>query len=382
MVNKDYYEILGVSKSAEIQEIKRAYKRLAMKYHPDRNRGNKIFEEKFKEIQKAYEVLSDPKKKSMYDQYGHSDFDNVSRDNDFASGFHTTTDFSDVFGDVFGDIFGSTSAKKKHSKAEGSDLLCKLKLTLEESVFGTVKNVKINVIQKCSVCRGSGSRLGTERHICSTCQGQGNVHMQQGFFTIQQTCPTCHGECYVINDPCYICRGNGKEKSFKNFSIKIPGGVNDNDRIRLIGKGHYGGYGFKNGDLYIKVKVKKHNIFVRDGNNLLCKVPINFAMAALGGEIEVPTLYGKIKLKIPLETQTGKIFRIKGKGIKSIKNNVYGDLLCEVYVETPINLNNYQKQLLRNLGFSLFGYSSYEKNNIKSKNFFNRVKRFFDNLAN
>ncbi len=373
MSKKDYYDILGISKKANNQEIKRAYKRLAIKYHPDRNRGNKIYEEKFKEIQKAYEVLNDDKKRSMYDQYGHTSFDQ-----DNYTDFTYTTDFSDIFGDVFGDIFNSNKNKKSYSNSNGSDILYKINITLEEVIKGVSKNIKVNLIQKCSICNGTGCKPGTVRKICNTCNGNGNIHIKQGFFTIQQTCPSCNGNCYVINDVCYICRGSGTEKVYKNFSIKIPSGINSGDSIRIIGKGNYGGYNTKCGDLYIKIKVKKHPIFKRFNNDLYCKIPINFSIAALGGEIEIPSLYKKIIFKIPPETQTGKIFRIKNKGIKYLKSNRYGDLLCKVIVETPVNLNKLQKKILYNLGVTL--KKNIKKNNPKSESFLNNLKNFFNSL--
>ncbi len=374
MSGKNYYDILGVSKTAENIDIKRAYKRLAIKYHPDRNKGDKISEEKFKEIKEAYEILSDSKKRSMYDQYGHSAFtqSGYSHDNDF----HNSSDFSDIFGDIFGDIF---SSKKSKSSNKNLDVLYSVNLSLEEVAKGISKKIKVYIIQKCSICKGSGCKPGTQRKLCSTCRGTGNLKTSQGFFTIQQTCPSCKGERYIINDICYICRGSGTEKSFKNIFVKIPAGINNGDRIRLVGKGNYSGNSHF-GDLYIEIKINKHPIFVREKNDLYCEVPINFSLAALGGEIKVPTLDGGIKLNIPSETQTGKLFRIRNKGIKFINSNYYGDLLCRVLVETPINLNKYQRKLLYNLGLTLIG--SENINNPKTKSFFDRVKKFFDNLTN
>ncbi len=379
----DYYEVLGVSKNATDLDIKRAYKRLAIKYHPDRNKGNKSYDEKFKEIKLAYEVLSNNEKRSMYDKYGHSAFDPNSSTMDsssFSADFSSNGDFSDIFGDVFGDIFG-TKKKNNTSVNVGSDITYNMELDLEEVIKVVFKEVKINVTQKCSVCYGSGSRSGFSKQVCSSCKGKGNIYIRQGFFSIQQTCPKCNGSCYVIDNPCYICRGSGTERSLSKFSVKIPSGVNNGDNIRISGKGNCGDYGVNPGDLYIKIKVRKHSIFTRENNNLYCEIPINFTMAALGGEIEVPTLDNKVKLKIPSETQTGRLFRIKNKGIKSLKSNIYGDLLCRVLVETPINLNDYQKKLLRDLGFSLTGEYFNYRNHPKSKSFFERVRRFFDNLT-
>ncbi len=374
MNKKDYYEILGISKSANNIDIKKAYKRLAMRYHPDRNKGDKSCEEKFKKIKEAYEVLSDKKKRSMYDQYGHTDFNQNNGYNDFTSGFSSSADFGDIFGDVFGDIFGSRKSKSK--KNVGSDIYCNVDLTLEEVLKGISKKIKVFVMQKCSICKGNGCRPGTNRKLCNVCNGNGNIKTSQGFFTIQQTCPSCNGECYIIKNICYICRGSGTEKVSKNFFVKIPCGVKNNDQIRIVGKGNYGGIDSIPGDLYIKIKIKKHHIFSRDKNDLYCEVPINFSMAALGGVIEIPTLENSIKIRIPPETQTGKIFRIKNKGIKSYNSNIYGDLLCKVFIETPVNLNKYQKKLLYDFGVSIS--SSNNRNNPKCKNFFDNIKKFFN----
>ncbi len=376
MSKKDYYTILGVSKTAGDFDIKRAYKRLAIKYHPDRNKGNKIFEEKFKEVKEAYEVLSDSKKRSVYDQYGHSAFND---NNSFTADFSSAGDFGDIFSDVFGDIFGS---KKKNNERKGSDVNYEMELNFEDAVKGVSKEIKINIMQKCSVCNGNGTRSGTKRKLCSTCKGSGNLNIRQGFFSVQQTCPSCNGACFIINNPCYICHGSGIERCLKNILVSIPAGVNTNDKVCLSKKGNCGDFGKNPGDLYIKIKVKKHNIFTRENNNLYCEIPINFSMAALGGEVEIPSLNGKLKLKIPPETQTGRLFRIKNKGVKSVNNNFYGDLLCKVLVETPVNLNNYQRKLLYDLGFSLKGDNGgSEKNNPKSKSFFDSVKKFLSNLT-
>ncbi len=378
MQKKDYYKILGISKDANLAEIKKSYKRLAIKYHPDRNQGNKYYEEKFKEIKEAYEILSDDNKRSMYDQYGHSAFNNS--DDSFTSSFTSTGDFNDIFSDIFGDVFGSNKKNKNRSSSNrGSDIQYDIVLNLEDVIYGVSKNIRINVIQKCSLCNGTGCRTGYKKIVCNICKGSGNLKIKQGFFTVQQTCPNCNGERYIINNPCYICKGEGVERSLKDILVKIPAGVNNNDKIRLIGKGNSGVFGKNPGDLYICIKLRKHNIFNRDGNNLYCKIPINFTIAALGGKIEVPTLEGNINLKIPPETQTGKIFRIKNKGIKSLKSNIKGDLLCKVYIETPVNLNRYQKKLLYNLGFSL--NNNKENNNPKSRNFFEKVRNFFKNFT-
>lgn len=369
MTKKDYYEILGITKAADDREIKKAYKRLAIKYHPDRNQY-KNTENKFKEIKEAYEVLSDTKKRTMYDQYGHEEFENSVSGNN--------SDFSDIFGEVFGDIFGGN---KKNKARRGSDLCFNINLTLEEAVFGITKEIEVPSLELCYICKGSGAKPGTKPKICNSCKGSGQLHMQQGFFTVQQTCPSCHGNGSVIQSYCYSCKGRGKINKTKKLSVKIPVGINTGDRIRLNGEGEIGEKGAQSGDLYVQINVIKHPIFEREENNLYCEVPINFTMAALGGEISVPTLNGKVKLKIPAETQTGKLFRIRGKGVKSIRNSSQqGDLFCRILVETPVQLNEDQKSFLKKFGESLIGPLG-AKNSPRSKNFFDKVKNFFDNLT-
>ncbi|MGK2896870.1 MAG: molecular chaperone DnaJ [Candidatus Makana argininalis] len=368
MSKLDYYEILGVSRNSENREIKKAYKRLAMKFHPDRNLGNKQAESKFKEIKEAYEILKDPQKRSTYDQYGHSAFEQNSNVED-------NSDFGDIFGDVFGDIF---SGNKRQKVRRGSDLQYNIQISLEESVKGVIKEIRIKTFDKCNFCNGSGAKSKNSIINCSSCNGNGQIHTRQGFFTVQQTCPYCMGCGTVIKNTCIKCN-NGRIEKLKMLSVKIPSGVDSGDRIRLTGKGEAGEYGIDPGDLYVQINIKKHPIFEREENNLYCEIPINFTKAALGGEIEIPTLYGKLKLKIPLETQTGKIFRIRGKGVKSLRGVSIGDLLCKIVVETPVKLNNYQKKLLFDLEKSF--YNSYENNNIpKSKKFIKTVEKFFDNI--
>ncbi|SNC58572.1 molecular chaperone DnaJ [Sodalis endosymbiont of Henestaris halophilus] len=369
MAKSDYYEILGVSRNAEELEIKKAYKRLAMKFHPDRNPGNTEAEAKFKEIKEAYEVLTDPQKRAAYEQYGHAAFEQGAG----ASG----ADFSDIFGDVFGDIFGGG---RRHSSQKGADLRYTMELSLEEAVRGVTREIRIPIREECVVCHGSGAKPGTSAMNCPTCHGQGQVQMRQGFFTVQQTCPNCQGQGKIIKDSCAKCHGHGRVNKSKTLSVKIPAGVNIGDRIRLTGEGDTGSHGAPAGDLYVQVQVRKHPIFEREENNLYCEVPINFAMAALGGEIEVPTLNGRVKLKVPAETQTGKLFRMRGKGVKSVRGGSQGDLLCRVVVETPVKLNERQKQLLRDLETSLGGPSG-AQNSPRSKSFIDGVKNFFDDLT-
>ncbi|UVK77812.1 MAG: chaperone protein DnaJ [Sodalis sp. Fse] len=372
MAKSDYYEILGVSKNADEREIKKAYKRLAMKFHPDRNPGNAEAETKFKNIKEAYEILIDAQKRATYDQYGHAAFEQSG-----AGGGASSADFSDIFGDVFGDIFGGG---RRQRASRGVDLRYNIELTLEEAVRGVTREIRLPTLEKCDICHGSGAKRGTSAINCPTCRGQGQVQMRQGFFTVQQTCPTCQGQGKIIKEPCNRCHSHGRIEKFKTLSVKIPAGIDTDDRIRLSGEGEAGEHGAPAGDLYVQIQVRKHPIFEREKNNLYCEVPINFAMAALGGEIEVPALDGRVKLKIPAETQTGKLFRMRDKGVKSVRGGNQGDLLCRVIVETPVKLNERQKQLLQELAES-FGGPSGDLNSPRSKNFFDGVKKFFDDLT-
>lgn len=376
MAKRDYYEVLGVNKGADEKEIKKAYKRLAMKYHPDRNQGDKQAEAKFKEIKEAYEILTDDQKRAAYDQYGHAAFEQGGMGGGGA-GFGGA-DFGDMFGDVFGDLFGGGSRRQQNRR--GADLQYNIELSLEEAVRGITKEIRIPTLQTCDLCHGSGAKAGSEPVTCSTCHGSGQVQMRQGFFAVQQTCPHCHGRGKIIKDPCQRCHGNGRIEKQKTLSVKIPAGVDTGDRIRLSGEGEAGQQGAAAGDLYVQVHVKEHKIFIREGNDLYCEVPINFTMAALGGEIEVPTLDGKVKLKIPAETQTGKLFRMRSKGVKSVRGGLQGDLLCRVIVETPVKLNEKQKALLTQLGESFSGPSG-AQNSPKAKSFLDGVKKFFDDLT-
>ncbi len=374
MAKSDYYEILGVPRDGDEREIKKAYKRLAMKYHPDRNPGNAQAEAKFKEIKEAYEILNDPQKRAAYDQYGHAAFEQGGMGGGGGAG---GADFTDIFGDVFGDIFGGG---RRQRASRGSDLRYNMELTLEEAVRGVTKEIRIPALEECDVCHGSGAKPGTSPITCPTCHGAGQVQMRQGFFAVQQACPTCQGRGKVIKDPCHKCHGHGRVEKAKTLSVKIPAGVDTGDRIRLAGEGEAGEQGAPAGDLYVQVQVRQHPIFEREDNNLFCEVPINFAMAALGGEIEVPTLDGRVSLKVPAETQTGKLFRMRGKGVKSVRGGAQGDLLCRVVVETPVKLNEKQKQLLRELEES-FGGVGGAQNSPRSKSFLDGVKKFFDDLT-
>ncbi|MFZ2310985.1 MAG: molecular chaperone DnaJ [Methylobacter sp.] len=377
MAKEDYYKLLGVDRNASDAEIKKSYRSKAMKHHPDRNKDNQQeAEAKFKQIKEAYEVLSDPKKRSAYDQFGHAGVD-ASMGGGRHGGFGGES-FSDVFGDVFGDIFGG-GRQQRSSVQRGSDLRYNLELTLEEAVFGTDAKIRVPVLVTCGECSGSGAKKGSSPVICSTCHGHGQVRMQQGFFSVQQACPTCQGSGKQIKDPCGVCRGQGRVQETKTLSAKIPAGVDTGDRIRLAGEGEAGINGGPSGDLYVQVQVKEHAIFTRDGENLYCEVPISFPTACLGGELEVPTLNGKVLLKIPAETQTGKLFRLRGKGVKPVRGGAVGDLLCRVQVETPVHLTKEQKALVEQLSESLSG--SGKHHSPQESSWTDGVKSFFDKLT-
>ena len=373
MAKQDYYELLGISKGADEKEIKRAYKKLAMKYHPDRTQGDKEKESKFKEIQEAYEILSDKEKRAAYDQYGHAAFEQGG----FGGGFGGS-DFGDMFGDIFGDIFGGGRTRQR--VVRGEDLRYDLEITLEEAVKGVTKDIQINTLAHCDSCDGSGAEKGSKVEICPTCHGAGRIRRQQGFFVTEVACPTCQGSGKKIEKPCRSCHGEGRVHKKENLSVKIPAGVDSGNQLRLAGKGAAGEQGAPAGDLYVIIHVKDHHIFERDGNNLYCEVPISFTTAALGGEIEVPTLDGRVKLKIPAETQTGKLFRMRGKGVTFTRNGYAGDLICRIVVESPVNLSKEQKELLEKLEESLQG-KGLSKHSPKSSGFLDGVKKFFDNLG-
>ncbi|MDH5327788.1 MAG: molecular chaperone DnaJ [Gammaproteobacteria bacterium] len=370
MSKRDYYEILGVAKNASEAEIKKAFKRMAMKLHPDRNPDNKDAEEQFKEGKEAYDVLSDAQKRAAYDQFGHAGVD-PSMGGAGARG----ASFSDIFGDVFGDIFGGGGGGGGRAR-RGSDLRYNLELSLEEAVKGTSVKIRVPTAVPCKPCSGTGAKKGTKPTTCTTCNGIGQVRMQQGFFSLQQTCPKCGGMGQFISDPCPSCHGQGRVQENKTLSVKVPAGVDTGDRIRLSGEGEAGEKGAPPGDLYVQVEVKEHPIFTREENNLFCDVPISFVTASLGGELEVPTLEGRVKLKIPAETQTGKMFRLRGKGVKSVRGSMVGDLLCRVVVETPVKLSSKQKDLLKEFAKTLEG----DKHRPKESSWLDGVKRFFDEL--
>ncbi len=374
MAKRDYYEVLGVDRSASEDDLKKAYRRLAMKYHPDRNPDDADAEEKFKEASEAYEILTDPEKRQAYDQFGHA---GVDPSQGGGPGFGFEGNFSDIFGDVFGDIFGGGRGGGRNGVSRGSDLRYNMQLDLEQAVNGDTVEVRIPVLSMCEDCDGSGAAPGSSPTTCPDCHGTGQIRVSQGFFSLQQTCPRCRGKGQIITDPCRTCGGAGRVEKRKTLSVKIPAGVDTGDRIRLSGEGEAGMNGGPPGDLYVQIDVREHPIFVREGRNLFCEVPISFPDAALGGELEVPTLDGRVKLKIPPETQSGKMFRLRGKGVTQVRGGGVGDLLCKVVVETPVKLTEQQKALFEELKTSL-GESS--KHSPREKSWFDGVKDFFDGL--
>jgi molecular chaperone DnaJ len=379
MSKRDYYEVLGVSRDVNEADLKKAYRRLAMKHHPDRNQDNKESETLFKEAKEAHDVLSDPQKRAAYDQFGHAGVD-ASAAGGGAGGFGGGDPFSDIFGDVFGDIFGGGRRGGGGSRVRrGSDLRYNLELSLEDAVAGTSVNIRVPTLVVCEKCEGSGAKKGTSATTCSTCGGVGQVRMQQGFFSVQQTCPNCRGQGTTISDPCPDCHGQGRTQKHKTLSVKVPAGVDNGDRIRLAGEGEAGEQGGPSGDLYVQIQVKPHPLFRREENDLMCEMPISIGTAALGGELEVPTLGGRLKLKIPAETQSGKVFRMRGKGVRSVRGGATGDLLCRVSVETPVNLNSRQKELLREFDDSI--QQAGQHHSPQSASWMDRVKSFFDDLT-
>ena len=373
---RDYYEVLGVSKNADEAELKKAYRRLAMKYHPDRNEGDEAAEVKFKEAKEAHDVLSDPQKRAAYDQFGHAGVSNsAGAGGPGAAG----AGFGDIFDSVFGDIFGGGGSRGGSRVHRGADLQYNLELSLEDAVAGTTVKIRVPKMVECKTCKGSGAKKGSSPVNCPTCAGHGQVRMQQGFFSVQQTCPQCRGQGKIINDPCSPCSGQGRVRDTKTISVKVPEGVDNGDRIRLSGEGEAGENNGPAGDLYVHINVKEHPIFVRDGTDLYCDVPISFSTVALGGELEVPTLDGKVKLKIPAETQSGKLFRLRSKGVRSVRNSTKGDLLCRVVVETPVKLSSKQKDLLRQFDESM--QDDGNKHSPQASTWVDGVKKFFDSMT-
>lgn len=376
MAKRDFYETLGVAKNASDEEIKKAYRKLAMKYHPDRNPDSKQAEDKFKEAKEAYEMLSDPQKREAYDRFGHAGVDpNMGGGGGAGAGFGGG--FSDAFGDIFGDIFGGGGRQRGGPQVyRGADLRYNLDITLEQAANGFDTTIRVPSWDECETCHGSGAKPGTSATTCGTCGGHGQVRMQQGFFSIQQTCPKCHGSGKVIADPCSPCAGSGRVKRNKTLEVKIPAGIDDGMRIRSTGNGEPGMNGGPPGDLYVEIHIKQHAVFQRDGDDLHCEMPISFAKAALGGEIEVPTLSGKVSFSVPEGTQSGKTFRLRSKGIKGVRSGFPGDLFCHVVVETPIKLTDRQKDLLRE--FEQLTVEGGAKHSPQSKSWMDKVKEFFE----
>ncbi|MBI5785975.1 MAG: molecular chaperone DnaJ [Rhodocyclales bacterium] len=377
MAKRDYYEILGVNRDASEEEIKKAYRKLAMKFHPDRNPDNPKAEEQFKEAKEAYEMLSDAQKRSAYDQFGHAGVDPSAGAGAGGFGGAGMGGFADAFGDIFGDIFGGRGGGGggRSNVYRGADLRYNLEISLEDAARGTETRIRIPTMAECETCHGSGAKKGSEPKVCPTCGGHGQVRMQQGFFSIQQTCPKCHGTGRYIADPCNTCHGAGRVNQHKTLSVKIPAGIDEGDRIRLSGEGEPGVNGGPAGDLYVQIHLKPHSVFQRDHDDLHCEMPVSFTTAAIGGEIEIPTLDGMAKLKIPSETQTGKVFRLRGKGIKGVRSHNHGDLMCHVVVETPVNLTERQRELLRE--FDDISRSNSARHNPKAQSWMDKVKDFF-----
>ncbi|WP_129778948.1 molecular chaperone DnaJ [Peristeroidobacter soli] len=372
MSKRDYYKVLDVARTATEAEIKKSYRRLAMKFHPDRNPNDAEAEEKFKECKEAYEVLTDAQKRAIYDQHGHDGL--AARGG--GGGFSASDAFSDIFGDVFGDIFGGGRRGGRQQVFRGADLRYDLELDLEQAVFGHSSDIEFTTLAECEPCQGSGAAPGSKPVTCDTCNGAGQVRMQQGFFAVQQTCPRCKGRGQIISQPCDSCLGQGRLRKKKSLNIKVPQGVDNGDRIRLTGEGEAGRNGGPPGDLYVEIRVKEHPIFERDGSHLSCEVPVSFVTASLGGAIDVPTLGGNVELKVPGETQSGRVFRLKEKGVKPVRGGATGDLFCRVVVETPVNLSDHQKELLRAFDASL--QDSRRSHSPRESTWLDGVKRFFD----
>ena len=375
MAKRDYYDVLGVSRTASADEIKKSYRRLAMKHHPDRNKDDTSAEGKFKEAKEAYEVLSNAEKRSTYDRFGH---DGLSAQPGGGQGFGAEG-FGDIFGDVFGDIFGGGGRQRGAQVFRGADLGYELRLDLEKAVRGDSVTIEVPTQVACETCDGSGAKKGTDPVTCSTCGGAGQVRMQQGFFSIQQTCPACKGAGTTIGDPCGDCHGRGRIRKTKTLAVKVPAGVDDGDRIRLSGEGEAGRNGGPPGDLYVEIRVNAHKLFARDGADLACEVPISIGTATLGGEVELPTLDGNVSLKVPAGTQSGKTFRLRGKGVVTVRDSRTGDLFAKVLVETPVNLTSKQKDLLNKLEESI--QEGGEKHSPRAGGWLDTVKRFFDRIS-
>jgi molecular chaperone DnaJ len=373
---RDYYEVLGVPKNASDDEIKKAYRKLAMKYHPDRNQGDAKAEAQFKEVKEAYEMLSEPEKRQAYDQFGHAGVDPNMRGGPGAGGFGGAG-FADAFGDIFGDIFGqSRRGGGGRQVYRGNDLSYAMEITLEEAAEGKLSQIRIPSWDACDTCDGSGAKPGTSAETCSTCHGSGQVQLRQGFFSVQQTCPHCRGAGKIIKDPCTSCHGQGKVRSNKTLEINIPAGIDDGMRIRSAGNGEPGVNGGPPGDLFIEIRLKKHEVFERDGDDLHCEVSIPMTTAALGGEVEVPTLKGSATIDLPEGTQSGKQFRLRSQGIKGVRSSSAGDLYCHVKVETPVKLTEHQRKLIKELDASL--RKGGNKHSPSDKGWTDKIRDFFN----
>jgi molecular chaperone DnaJ len=369
MAKRDYYDVLGLNRDASEEEIKKAYRKHAMKWHPDRNPDNPKAEEHFKECKEAYEILTDASKRAAYDQFGHAGID------PHAAGHGAGPGFGDIFSDIFSDIFGGGRAGRS-SVFRGADLRYNMELTLEQAAHGFETKIRIPAAVTCDTCKGSGARPGTQPSTCPACRGAGQVRVSQGPFSIAQTCPRCHGSGSVIPHPCGTCGGSGRVKLQKTLAVKIPAGVDEGDRVRLSGEGEPGVNGGPPGDLYVQVHIRPHTVFQRDHDDLHCEMPVSITTAALGGELSIPTLDGSAKIRVPAETQSGKTFRLKGKGIKGVRSQFPGDLFCHVVVETPVSLTERQRQLLRE--FEAISAEDSARHNPRAKGWFDKVKEFFE----
>jgi molecular chaperone DnaJ len=374
MSKRDYYKVLDVARDASEADIKKAYRRLAMKHHPDRNPDDKASEEQFKEAKEAYEVLTDAGKRATYDQYGHAGLD-AQRGAGGGHGMNPGEAFGDIFGDVFGDIFGGARRGGRNQVFRGADLRYDMELDLHQAVFGTTTEIEVPKLSECETCKGSGAAKGSTPIQCETCHGSGQVRVSQGIFQLQQTCPRCRGSGKIIKNPCDTCLGQGRVRRTKKLSVKIPAGVDNGDRVRLAGEGEAGRNGGPAGDLYVEMHVRPHDIFEREGENLSCEVPISFGTATLGGAVIVPTLDGHVSLKIPAETQSGRVFRLRDKGVQPVRGGSRGDLFCRVMVETPVKLSSEQRDMLRKFEASL--KTDDRRHSPREEGFFEGVKRFF-----
>lgn len=374
MSKRDYYEVLGVARDASDDDLKKAYRRCAMKFHPDRNPGDAAAEASFKECKEAYEVLSDASRRRAYDQHGHAAFEHGMGGGGAGAGY---ADMGDIFGDIFGNIFGGGGAAR--GPRRGADIGYVMELSLEEAVFGIEKQIEIPTLEECETCTGSGSADG-KLETCATCHGRGQVRFQRGIFSMQQACPHCGGRGKTIPNPCADCNGQGRVERTKTLQVKIPAGVDNGDRIRLAGEGEAGPAGSPPGDLYVDVRVREHEIFQRDGDDLHCDVPIRISQAALGDSIRVPTLEGEVELRIPAETQTGKLFRLRDRGVKSVRSRKPGDLYCRAVVETPVNLTNEQRELLEKFEATFVGEGA-RRHSPRSSTFMDGVKGFWDRMT-